>query len=61
MSKVSKISISLPVDLAIKVDLERADSYQTRSSWIKEAIEDRLENSAKDSKGTNQKEVFKRE
>lgn len=61
MSSFTKISISLPVDLAIKVDLERADSYQSRSSWIKEAIEDKLKDSAKDSKGNHQKELFERE
>jgi metal-responsive CopG/Arc/MetJ family transcriptional regulator len=61
MSSFTKISISLPVDLAIKVDLERADSYQTRSSWIKEAIEEKLKNSSKDSKGSKQKGLFERE
>ena len=37
-----KISISIPTDLLIKVDLNKGKTGESRSGWIKKAVELRL-------------------
>lgn len=40
--KYAKISVSLPTDLIIKLDLEKGRTNESRSAWIKRAIESSL-------------------
>ena len=42
MSSHAKISISLPLDLVIRLDIIREENNYSRSRWIKETIEEKL-------------------
>jgi len=43
-------TIALPLSLAIKVDIERKASNDTKSSWIRKAIEQSLDNTKNSTK-----------
>ena len=58
MSRSSKISMSLPLELLIRVDIIREKTDTSRSAWIKKSIEDRLLKMEKEAEETNKQQVL---
>jgi len=58
MSRSSKISMSLPLELLIRVDIIREKTDTSRSAWIKKSIEDRLLKMEKEAEETNKQQIL---
>ena len=58
MSRSSKISMSLPLELLIRVDIIREKTDSSRSAWIKKSIEDRLLKMEKEAEETNKQQIL---
>ena len=50
MSTFSKLSVSLPTDLVIKIDIERSKENLPRSAYIKRAVVEYLERKEEEDK-----------
>ena len=42
LDNIVRWTITLPISLSIKVDIDRKGTNHSKSSWIKEAIEEKL-------------------
>ena len=58
MSRSSKISMSLPLELLIRVDIIREKTDTSRSAWINKSIEDRLLKMEKEAEETNKQQIL---